>query len=78
MAKVEVRYLKPSEAILFTPPGGKEDVYVMVSTSNGVFTGTRVGNKSPYTFKAGDQVTKIEALPEFPSAAIGPILLALK
>jgi len=77
--KVLVSTMKPSEAVLFTPPKGKEDAYVMlvVDPVNNIFTATKASDKSVYTFKSTDEVVKIDASPLFPSMVIGPMLLAL-
>lgn len=78
--KISITAIKSSEAVLFTPPGDKEDVFVIsvVDPSKNIFSALRASNKTPYNFKSTDMVIKIDASPLFPSSVIGPILLALK
>jgi hypothetical protein len=65
--------------VMFTPPGGKETVYVMslVDPSKNIFTGLKVGDKTPYNFKSSDMVIILDDVPGFPAPVLGPILLAL-
>ena len=77
--KISIKQLLPSEAVLFKPPDGKEDAYVMllVDSVHNIFTATKASDKTVYTFKSTDMVVKIEAPPLFPSTLIGAKLLLL-
>ena len=73
MPPIPVIASKPNDPVMFTPPGGKEDVYVMmiVDPVNQIFQGIKVADKSPITFTPADIVYLIEV------PALGPVLLAL-
>ena len=81
--KISVSEMLPMEAVLFTPEGGKEDVYVMILIDpvNNIFTAIKVSDKSPFNFNGDDKVIKLEALDSvpipLPSVIMGPMLLAL-
>lgn len=78
--KISIKQMLPTEALLFQPPDGKEDAYVMlvVDPAHNIFTATQVSNKTVYTFRSTDMVIKLEALdavPPLPSSVIGAKLL---
>lgn len=67
-------------AVMFTPPSGEEDVFVMkiIDPSKNIFSAVKVSDKSVYNFKSTDQVVVLDDVPGVPAPAVGPILLALK
>lgn len=73
MADVPINTCVVSDAVMFTAPNDKEDVYVLtvVDPSKSIFTATRISNKSVYQFLPTDLVTKVNV------PGIGVALLAL-
>ena len=74
MPQIPIFLTKINDAVMFAPPGLKEDVFVvsLVDPSKQLFMSIKASDKSPYQFKSTDMVTKIDV------PGIGQILLALK
>lgn len=73
MPEVSVNTLVVNDAVLFTPPGGVEDVFVLtvVDPSKNIYTAIQASNKSIYNFKPDDMVQNIGV------PGLGLVLLAL-
>lgn len=78
--KVPIASVAVSFPVIFTPPGGKETVYVMsiIDPTKNIYSAITVGTKAPYNFKSSDQVVVLDDVPGFPPPVFGQILLALK